>query len=184
MADAYMGQIALFAFDIVPSGWAPCNGQLLQIASNQTLFAVIGVFYGGDGRTTFGLPNLKGRVPLGQGQGAELSPYDVGQSGGEEDVTLVAQNLPAHSHNLVATTNPGTTRIAADAQLARSAGGSKAASYTGNYLSTAAPNTQLSRFALSLWGGTGRFGATHNNMQPYVTLNFCICINGQYPTRP
>lgn len=183
MPDPYLAQIAAFGFDFVPENWARCDGKLLPIAGYQALFSLLQTTYGGDGTVNFALPDLSGRVPLGWGQGTGSNTYLLGEKGGKETVSLNQSNVPAHSHNLIATTNPGSTKTAKDALLAKSMSGGKIAAYVGDYLSTAAPNAQLSMYALSMWGD-GDYRATHNNMQPYLSLNFCICIKGQYPSRP
>src|SRR6266480_4776110 len=109
MAQPYVGEIRIFAGNFAPAGWMFCEGQLLPISENETLFQLIGTTYGGDGQSTFNLPDLRGRVPVHQGQGNGLSNYTMGQQGGVEQVTLATQETPAHTHPLVASTSPGTT---------------------------------------------------------------------------
>jgi microcystin-dependent protein len=172
MSDAFVAEIRLFPFSFAPRGWAFCNGQLLPISQNTALFSLLGTFYGGDGKSTFALPNLQGSAALHSGQGQGLSQYVIGQQGGVEHVTLLESEIPSHSHALRVSpddgdlSNPTATRT-----LARSGGGFA-------YLA-AAPNTTMSPAALAPAGGD----LPHNNLQPYLTLNFCIALQGIFPPR-
>lgn len=170
MSDAFVAEIRIFPFNFAPRGWAFCNGQLLPISQNTALFSLVGTYYGGDGRTTFGLPNLQGRGAVGVGQGPGLSRYDVGQNGGVETVTLLKTEIPAHSHTLNATAS-ATTGNPTGAALAPPAGGQLEYRMPGNI----APMAADSLVSVG--------GAPHNNLQPYLTLNFCIALQGIYPPR-
>ena len=179
MSQPFVAEITMYPFNFAPKGWAFCMGQLLPISQNTALFSLLGTNYGGDGKATFGLPDLQGRAVIGQGQGPGLSPYFVGETAGAETVTLLQTEIPSHNHGLVATTTQATTRTAAQNQLAASNAGGKQGSYAGNYLSTVAPNTTLNPIATSITGGS----QPHQNMMPYLTLNFCIALQGVFPPR-
>ncbi len=180
MSMPFIAQITMFGFNFPPKGWAFCQGQLLPISQNTALFSLLGTNYGGDGKSTFGLPNLQGMAAVSQGQGAGLSQYFVGETAGTSQVTLVNSELPSHNHNLMATTAQGNTAQSGGNQLAHAFSGSKTVNYTGNYLSTSAPNTQFSPIAIATQGGN----QPHDNMQPFLTLNFCIAMQGIFPARP
>ena len=180
MSQPFLAEITMFAFNFAPKGWAFCNGQLLPISQNTALFSLLGTMYGGDGKSTFALPDLQGSAPLHEGQGAGLSLYDQGEITGETSVTLLTSEIPAHNHTLKAITDPGTTLTSAGNSLATAFGGGKLGSFTGNYLTSNAPQTALAPQALSTNGSS----QPHNNMQPYLTLNFCIAMQGVFPSRP
>jgi microcystin-dependent protein len=179
MSYPFVAEITMFGFRFAPTGWAQCNGQLLPISQNTALFSLIGTYYGGDAKVTFALPNLEGMAVVSQGQGNGLSPYSIGETTGTPYVTVLQSEMPAHSHSFNATTNPGTTVVSSGNQLAQAHNGSKTVANICNYLSTNTPQTQLSPLALSLTGGS----QPHNNMQPYLTLNFCIALQGVFPPR-
>ena len=172
MADPFVAEIRIFPFNFAPHGWAFCDGQLMPISQNTALFSLLGTTYGGDGKSTFALPDLQGRAPLQQGQGPGLSLYDLGQEDGTETVTLLTSEMPVHNHTLRADTiDLGDTNIPnPSATFAQSAGGTL-------YATTS--DTQLGVEALGITGG----GLPHNNMQPYLTLNFCIALQGVFPPR-
>jgi microcystin-dependent protein len=174
MSDQFVAEIRIFGFNFAPTGWALCNGQLMSISQNTALFSLLGTFYGGDGRTTFGLPNLQGSAPLGQGQGPGLSVYSLGQSGGEPTVTLQQNQLSSHTHQ--ARANGGGAGQA-------SPGGNVWASLPGRspapLFQSGAPNAAMSSQATSVAGSS----QPHNNMQPFLALNFCIALQGIYPAR-
>jgi microcystin-dependent protein len=169
MYDPFMGEIAVFSCNFAPRGWALCNGQLLPINQNQALFSLLGTMYGGNGTTTFALPNLQGRVPVHAGNG-----FTQGQVGGTETVTLTAAQT-AHGHSIGAST--------AVASLASPAGNVPATSAVRSIAHGAAgggANTSLNAAALSTTVSTGQ---AHQNMQPSFVLNYCIALQGIYPTR-
>ncbi len=168
----------MFAFNFAPKGWAFCDGQLLPISQNTALFSLLGTQYGGDGKSTFGLPNLQGQACINQGQSPGTSQYFVGETTGTENVTLLTSEMPAHNHGMVAQTTQGTVVTAGNNMLSKGVAGSKSASYTASYLSTNAPNTPMVP-ATSIYGSS----FPHNNMQPYLTLNFCIAMQGVFPPR-
>lgn len=166
--DQFIGEIRIFGFGYAPQGWAKCDGALLAIGQNQALFAILGTTYGGNGTTTFGLPNLRGRVPIHWGQGPGLSPYSLGQIAGETEHTLTAAETPQHNHLLSASTAaPNQPSVA----------GGVWASNTGAYVD-AAPNALMQAGSLSAVGGQA-----HQNMSPFLTLNFCIAIVGIFPSQ-
>lgn len=170
MADPFVAEIRIFPFNFAPRGWAFCDGQVLPISQNTALFSLLGTTYGGDGKSTFALPDLQGCAPLHPGQGPGLSLYDLGQTGGVETVTLLTQEMPAHAHQ--------AQGLGAVSNLPDPAGNSWGRSAANPYFNQ--QNGQMSPLALSLTGG----GLPHNNMQPYLTLNFCIAMQGVFPPRP
>jgi microcystin-dependent protein len=173
MSDCFVGQISLFSFDFAPKGWAQCNGQSIGISQNQTLFALLGVTYGGDGVNSFNLPDLRGRVPIGYGQSAQSGMVALGQMGGSETVTLSPANLPGHSHALSGSTQTATRRIPAGRQFA--ADSSTNAEYY-------APPGQLTALSPTSIGPTGG-NLPHENRQPYLSINYCIALRGLFPSR-
>lgn len=172
--DPFVAEIRIFPFNFAPKGWAFCDGQILPISQNTALFSLLGTTYGGDGKSTFALPDMQGNAPIMPGQGAGLSLYDLGQQGGVESVTLLTSEIPAHTHGLKADIQAATTDLpSATTSLARSGGGSayKATPFT--------PETTMNFQALAAAGG----GLPHNNMMPYLTLSYCIALQGVYPPR-
>lgn len=169
--DAYIGEIRLVAFNFVPRGWLPCNGQLLPIPQYIPLFALLGNTFGGDGKTTFALPDLRGRVAIGVGAGPSLTPRQMGDSGGQESVTLTTQQLPAHTHTLNASSATGTAQTPTSNVPAQSSDGAQ--------LYAATPDTAMSQAAI---GTTGE-GQPHENMPPFLALNYIICYQGIFPPR-
>jgi microcystin-dependent protein len=168
--EPFIGQIQLFAFGWAPRGWALCAGQLLQISTNTALFSLLGTTYGGDGRVTFGLPDLRGRVPLGQGQGPGLGNYDLGQVGGSETVTLSVAQMPTHNHAMAGS---GSATSKSPANLVPAF--NSAASAYG-----APDGTQMAGAFAQNQGGS----QPHDNRQPYLTMSYCIATEGIYPSRP
>lgn len=171
MADPFLGEIRLFGFNFAPVGWAMCQGQLLPISQNTALFSLLGTSYGGNGTTTFALPDLRSRVPLSMGQGAGLSNYVIGQAGGNENVTLLASQLPAHSHSV----NASSTAAAAD----RPAGAVLGHAGVNTYAAGPDGATVMNAGMIANTGGS----QPHSNLQPFLTLNFCIALQGIYPSR-
>jgi microcystin-dependent protein len=170
MADPFLGQIALLSFNFAPKGWAFCNGQLLSIAQNQALFSLLGTTYGGNGITTFALPNLQGRAAISSGQGPGLSPYTLGQVGGQAGHTLTTAEIPSHTHG--AATASDTTQMSPQAHY-WAPNITQAATYS------AAPAGTMAAAAVGLSGGS----QPHENMQPSLALNFCIALVGVFPSR-
>lgn len=176
MADPFVAEIRIFPFNFPPKGWAFCQGQLLPISQNTALFSLLGTTYGGDGKSTFALPDLQGNAPMQPGQGQGLSLRDLGEMSGVESVTLLVSEIPVHTHSmrfheidLAEIAAPAANRV-----LANSAN-------TNAYQSNTSANLVLmSPQALPPAGG----GLPHNNMQPYLTLNFCIALQGVFPQRP
>ena len=173
MADPFVAEIRIFPFNFAPRGWAMCNGQLLPISQNTALFSLLGTYYGGDGKTTFALPNLQGSAPLHQGQGSGLSIYDLGQSGGEQTVSLIQSEIPAHPHQASAASGSGPTSPAPDNTWGTLTGRTPPPLYVDG-----SPNVTMGN-ALSVAGNS----QPHNNMQPYLTLNICIALQGVFPPR-
>ncbi len=173
MADPFVAEIRIFPFNFAPKGWAFCDGQLMPISQNTALFALLGTVYGGDGKSTFALPDLQGRAVMHPGQGQGLSLRDQGEISGSEAVTLLQSEMPAHNHAMQgATQDPALAKaVNPEASWALSQGG-------GIYQTTS--NAQLAPDAVGLSGGN----APHNNMQPYLTLNFNIALQGVFPPRP
>jgi microcystin-dependent protein len=167
---AYVGEIRLFAGNFAPAGWAFCDGQLMAISENDTLFIVIGTTYGGDGQATFALPDLRGRVPIHMGTDPGGNAYTIGQNGGVEEVTLTAQQTPTHNHALLATTTVSTQTSPAGALLAQSSSANIYVQDTGAF--ALAPNS------MTPVGGS----QPHTNMQPYLGLNFIISLFGIFPS--
>lgn len=172
MADPFVAEIRIFPFNFAPKGWAFCNGQLLPISQNTALFSLLGTTYGGDGKSTFALPNLQGSAPMHPHQGPGLSDHDLGETGGSETVTLLQTEIPAHTHTMMAAAqDPATAKLVnAQASFSISQGG-------GLYQDTR--NTDLASEAATPTGG----GLPHNNLQPYLTLNFNIALQGVFPPR-
>lgn len=164
MAEPFVGEIRLFSFGVTPRGWLPCQGQLLPIQQNQALFAVLGTQYGGNGSTTFALPDLRGRVPL------NTSPdYPMGAAAGEAAHTLTVNEMPMHTHSVAASGEPASLIPPAGHVWPQSA----------STYSAVAPNVQMGANAVSVAGGS----QPHNNMQPYLAINFCIATVGIFPPR-
>jgi microcystin-dependent protein len=181
MASPFVAEITIFAFNFAPKGWALCQGQLLPISQNTALFSLLGTMYGGDGKSTFALPDLRDQTTVSLGQLSGGSQYFQGEQVGASTVTLLTTELPSHNHILSASTNAGTTATAAGNQLGLGSTGDKQNSWNANIYS---PNptkatTGLSPLAISQTGSS----LPHNNMQPYLTLNFCIAMQGVFPPR-
>ncbi len=174
MSEPFLGEIRCFGFNFAPRGWGKCNGQLLPIPQNSALFSLLGTQYGGDGRTTFGIPDLQGRVAMHMGDGAGLSNYRIGQKGGTESVTLTTRQIPSHTHQGKIR---GTTSIGSSGSPAgRALGGSREHIYAD-----ASPTTDLAANTISVEAAGG--SAAHTNVQPFLVVNWCIALVGVFPSR-
>jgi microcystin-dependent protein len=178
MSSSFVGQIMIFSGNYAPVGWAICEGQLLPIPEYTELFQLIGTSYGGDGVETFALPDLRGCAPLGQGQGPGLSPYAIGQTVGAESVKLSTAQMPSHGHIVSAVDGPGNSNIPASNMLLSGLGG-QAASGQFQTPAYAPPGAETPLHANTIAAAGG--GQPHDNMQPYLVLNFCIALSGAYP---
>jgi microcystin-dependent protein len=171
MSEPFLGEVKIFGFNFAPRGWATCDGQILPINQTQSLYSLLGTTFGGDGRTSFALPDLRGRVPMHMGSSGGPS-FTMGNKAGEENHTLSAQEMPAHTHTMRASNAPGTSDHAEGAFLAGSenhlydAGGGGAAA--------------LNQASVSTVPGSGQ---SHDNMQPYQVVNICIALQGTFPSR-
>lgn len=172
MADPFVAEIRLFPFNFAPRGWAFCDGQLLPLSQNTALFSLLGTTYGGNGKSNFALPNLQGRAAMHPGQGPGLALRDLGETGGSDTVTLLPSEIPSHTHSLAASNESGEDRKAVGEAMARSTGGAL-------YGPVPATPVALAPEAISAAGG----GQPHNNLMPYLTLNFCIALQGVFPPR-
>ena len=182
MTDPFVAEIRLFACNFPPKGWALCAGQLMAISQNTALFSLLGTTYGGNGTSNFALPNLQGMVPIQQGQGAGLSDRVLGEIAGEPAVTLT--EIPSHGHTMNATATPGTATASNAGQLAfASAGASKTSAGTVANFYSSNPNKATTTLSLLAIGVRGQ-GLPHNNMMPYLGLNYCIALQGIFPARP
>lgn len=172
--EFYIGQILLVGFNFAPTGTMPCDGRLLSIAQYSALFSLLGTTYGGNGVTTFALPDLRGRMPINQGQGPGLSDYAIGEAAGSETVTLTTANLPAHNHVLAANSSPGTGSDPTNSFLA---GYGTSLPPAGPYAST--PNTTMAANAIQPTGN----GSPVSIMSPFLTMNYVIVTEGIFPSR-
>lgn len=173
MADPFVAEIRIFPFNFAPKGWAFCDGQILPLSQNTALFSLLGTTYGGDGKSNFALPNMQNNAPMHPGQGPGLSLHDLGETGGSETVSLLESEIPSHRHALSAINDiPDSLTPIADSSMSRSSG--------GNAYQTA--NTNMVNMAIQALSPAGG-DQPHNNMMPYLTLNFCIALQGVYPPR-
>jgi microcystin-dependent protein len=170
MADPFVAEIRIFPFNFAPKGWAFCDGQILPISQNTALFSLLGTTYGGDGKSTFALPDMQGNAPMHPGQGPGLSLHDLGEMSGTQFVTLLESEIPAHTHTISGDEDDAVFKTPTNMLLG-----------AGNqmYISGASPNATLGFQALAPAGGS----LPHNNMQPFLTLNFCIALQGIFPPR-
>jgi microcystin-dependent protein len=175
MASPFLAEIRIFPFNFAPVGWALCNGQSMPIEQNTALFSLLGTNFGGDGITTFSLPNLQGSAPLMPGQGPGLSPRLLGESGGEINVTLLQTQMPSHRHTVQADSGTGTQSSPANAEFASAS----VLRQSTKLYALGEANTTMSAQALGSTGG----GQPHNNLPPYLVLNFCIALQGIFPAR-
>jgi microcystin-dependent protein len=179
MSDQFVAEIRIFPFNFAPTGWALCNGQLLPISQNTALFSLLGTTYGGDGKSTFALPDMQGNTPMQQGQGSGLSLRDLGEVAGEQNVTLLQTEMPAHNHGAMAD-GPGNTPLASPVSNAWASGLKGAASL---YTPSGTQNNDVAMNPATALSVTGS-SLPHNNMMPFLTLNFCIALQGIFPARP
>jgi microcystin-dependent protein len=175
MSNPFVAEIRIFPFNFAPKGWAFCDGQILPLSQNTALFSLLGTTYGGDGKSNFALPNLQGSAPLQQGQGPGLSLVELGETGGEETVTLLQSEMPSHSHSANASSAAGTAHDP-----------------TGQFWASPPPVLRqvqklygsaagATMYPQALGGAGGSF--PHDNLMPYLVLNFCIALQGVYPAR-
>jgi microcystin-dependent protein len=180
MSEFFIGQVMMAGFNFAPKYWAQCNGQLLPIAQNQALFSLLGTQYGGNGVTNFALPDLRSRTPVGYASsvdpGWQPPSVQIGQTGGVENVTLLANNLPAHTHAMQASTTPGNNRIPSGRLFGTSA---STATAPNLYASSGGALVPQNPQTVAAAGAT----QPHTNIQPYTTLNFCIALQGIFPSR-
>ncbi|MBT9097285.1 phage tail protein [Methylovulum psychrotolerans] len=176
MSEPFVGEIRMVGFNYAPRGWALCDGHTLPVAQYQALFALLGVTYGGDGRTTFGLPDLRGRVPVNQGTGPGLSTYVMGQKAGSETVTLTSAQIPNHTHSLNVSSSQGTLATPVNNFLAVPVDNNGTANMQ-DFAPTA--NATMNAAAIGATGGN----QAHTNIQPYLCVNFIIALNGIFPSR-
>jgi len=177
MANPFVAEIRIYPFNFAPKGWAFCNGQLMSISQNTALFSLLGTTYGGDGKSNFGLPNIQGSAPMHPGQGPGLSLHDLGETGGSDTMTLLTSEMPSHTHTISCIDGPragGQSGQPGNATLVKT-GGVPANAYT----SGASQNQTMAANMVGIMGGN----LPHNNLMPYLTLNFCIALQGVYPPR-
>jgi len=172
MSEPFVGEIRMFAGNFAPQGWALCDGQLLAVSQNQALFSLLGTIYGGDGRTTFGLPDLRGRIPIHAGDGPGLSSRRLGAKSGQENVTLTANELAGHSHTM-----QGSSDSANETRPAGNVPGSDLA--IDSYFENPSAAAALAAAAISNTGGSG----SHTNVQPFLCVHFIIALFGIFPSR-
>ena len=170
MSEPFVGEVRMFAGNFAPRGWAFCDGQLLAVSQNDALFSLLGTIYGGDGRTTFGLPDLRGRVPIHAGHGPGLSERRLGAKGGAENVTLTVNQMPSHSHRL-----KGSSNIPSD----RNANGGVTGQTISDTYVNDAPFTNFNSESITGVGGS----RSHTNLMPFLCINFIIALFGIYPSR-
>jgi microcystin-dependent protein len=171
--DPFVAEIRIFPFNFAPKGWAFCDGQILPLSQNTALFSLLGTTYGGDGKSNFALPDMQGNAPMHPGQGPGLSLHDLGETGGSDTVSLLESEIPSHSHALMAQNNPATSQTPAPSVgLARSV-------TVLAYNPTTSPVVVMADQTVAPAGGD----QPHNNLMPYLTLNFCIALQGVYPPR-
>jgi microcystin-dependent protein len=182
MASPYLGQIESFPYGFAPKGWAFCAGQLLSIQQNTALFSLLGTTYGGNGIQTFALPDLRGRVAMGQGNGAGLTQRSIGQSFGEVNHTLLSTEMPNHTHALNTAANSNTTNntdTPSNTVVLGNATGKGQSAFAVTPYAATAPNVTMAPTAIGVGGGS----QPHNNMMPYLGMQFCIALIGVFPSR-
>jgi len=177
VANPFVAEIRIFPFNFAPQGWAFCNGQIMPISQNTALFSLLGTTYGGDGKSNFALPNLQGNAPMHWGQGPGLSMHDLGETGGSDTVTLLQSEMPSHTHAINCVDGArvgGQSGSPTNATLVKTGG-----TPTNAYTSGATQNQTMPSNMVAVVGGS----QPHNNLMPYLTLNFCIALQGVYPPR-
>ncbi|HEY1542666.1 MAG TPA: tail fiber protein [Xanthobacteraceae bacterium] len=180
MSDPFLAEIRIFTGNFAPRGWALCDGQLMAISQNTALFSLLGTTYGGDGRSTFALPNLQGCSPLQAGQGPGLTPRDLGETGGEQTVALLSTEMASHSHTFQASSNVGDSASPANNVLAKSRWFLSAANRGAVAIyNTPQSQVQMGPLSTSVVGGS----LPHNNLMPFLGLNFIIALQGVFPAR-
>jgi microcystin-dependent protein len=179
MSNAFTGQITMFGGNFAPRGFAFCNGQLMPISQNPALFSLIGTIYGGDGKTTFALPNLQSRLPMHQGQGPGLTNRQIGQASGTNEVTLQVNAMPAHDHALNATTATATDNTIAGNLLP----GQPTVGNPPAFYAIEDPNSPLNRFKLAGNSGSAGGSQPHTNKMPSLCISFVICLSGIFPSK-
>ena len=180
MTNPYLGEIRMFTFNFAPKGWAFCNGQLMAISQNQALFALLGTYYGGNGQSTFQLPNMQGAVPIHQGQGSGLSLYTVGQAGGSQSVTLLMSQVPPHSHTFNVTTASATSATIGNTVVPAAPALTNASAYA--VAQAADPSLVPQTLAPGVMSSVGG-SQPHSNLMPYLCINFCIALQGIFPSQ-
>lgn len=180
MSDQFVAEIRIFPFNFPPTGWAFCDGQLMPISQNTALFSLLGTFYGGDGKSTFALPDLQGCAPMQSGQGQGLSERFVGETSGAESITLLVSEIPFHTHSAQVSGSDATTTQANGAVLGKSNYNDGQGTTGAVSTFSAQPSTTQLRGDAVLPVGSS---LPHNNMQPYLTLNYCIALQGIFPPR-
>ncbi len=186
--EGTIGEIRAFAGNFAPKSWQLCNGQLLPINSNEALYSIIGTTYGGDGKTTFGLPDLRGRVPISSGTGPGLSNHILGERGGAETNTLIVNNLPAHTHSAVgslrASGEKGTTSDPGNGYPAKANANVDRSTNVDVLAYSSSSNESMGANGVNITIQPTGGNAPVNNLQPYLAINFIICVYGVYPSRP
>ena len=170
MSEPFVGEIRMFAGNFAPRGWAFCDGQLLAVSQNDALFSLLGTIYGGDGRTTFGLPDMRGRLPVHAGTGPGLSPRRLGAKGGAESVTLTVNQLPSHTHQMQASSQPASSALPENSVLAQT---------DSPFYGADSPFVNMNTAEISAVGGS----RSHTNLMPFLCVNFIIALVGIYPSR-
>lgn len=176
MSNPFLAEVRIFTGNFAPKGWAQCDGQLMSISQNTALFSLLGTTYGGDGKSNFALPNLQGSAPMQAGQGPGLSLRDLGETAGEQTVTLLQTEMPAHTHTAMAASSPDQTNPALPTPNAWASGQKGFGNF---YAPSGANNVQMNPFGTSIAGGS----QPHNNMQPFLGLMFIIALQGVFPAR-
>jgi microcystin-dependent protein len=172
--DPFVAEIRIFGFNFAPKGWAFCDGQILPLSQNTALFSLLGTTYGGDGKSNFALPNMQGNAPMHPGQGPGLSLHDLGETGGSETVSLLQSEIPLHTHTMmVGTQDPADNQVPGPSKILGKSAGAFA------YVTGSPPLKAMNPNTVAPAGGD----QPHNNMMPYLTMNFCIALQGVYPPR-